>query len=394
MDTLEYRKLISTLDSQLDRAKQEAEAKARREQLETHIKLVVHQMEQLRTRKEQFEKLGVAPAVDLNPILEKLTLDKASFEQQLLDPPPLLLPEKGVEQEDRDRLVVLLRAIESTSLAGLPPEERWLQIEAWAIKWRFIVDRVGQNSMGQDRLFGKVYATIRSLMDREPESPYRSRANEPLTRRKPGTVSSTDWNERAWAVERSLLSLEQARRRDEEQARGIDEDMKGFSTAFTNHQADYGAATDKALRHAIRTAARHVHLRPELAEALLPYRASLDQEFGFLWDDGKDDGEEEVAKKSLTNRDIVARLLRRMKSKTMIGACHCPEDMISRGFPPHDMGRAKEVIDILVKSGVIRRKDNVGELRVSLEPPAMPQIEAFLTGAPMGIRDVDAWCTG
>lgn len=394
MDTLEYRKLISTLDSQLDRAKQEAEAKARREQLETHIKLVVHQMEQLRTRKEQFEKLGVAPAVDLNPILEKLTLDKASFEQQLLDPPPLLLPEKGVEQEDRDRLVVLLRAIESTSLAGLPPEERWLQIEAWAIKWRFIVDRVGQNSMGQDRLFGKVYATIRSLMDREPESPYRSRANEPLTRPKPGTVSSTDWNERAWAVERSLLSLEQARRRDEEQARGIDEDMKGFSTAFTNHQADYGAATDKALRHAIRTAARHVHLRPELAEALLPYRASLDQEFGFLWDDGKDDGEEEVAKKSLTNRDIVARLLRRMKSKTMIGACHCPEDMISRGFPPHDMGRAKEVIDILVKSGVIRRKDNVGELRVSLEPPAMPQIEAFLTGAPMGIRDVDAWCTG
>jgi hypothetical protein len=51
-----------------------------------------------------------------------------------------------------------------------------------------------------------------------------------------------------------------------------------------------------------------------------------------------------------------------------------------------------EIIDILVKMGVIRRKDNVGELRVSIEPPALPQIEAFLAGACMGIRDVDAWC--
>jgi hypothetical protein len=393
VETVEYRKLISVLDSQLDRAKQEAEVKARREQLETHIKLVAHQMEQLRTRKEQFEKLGVTPAVDLNPILEKLALDKASFEQQLQEPPPSLQPEKGVEQEDRDLLVALLREIEAASLTGLSQEERWLQIEAWAIRWRFLVDRVGQNSMSQDRLFSKVYATIRSIMDHEPASPYRSRANEPLTRPKPGTFSSTNWDTRMGEIDLRLLSLEHARRRDEEQARGIEKDMKGFSTAFTNHQAVPNAETDKALRHAIRTAARHVHLRPELAEALLPYRAGLDDEFSFLWDDGTNDDKEEAVKKTLTNRDIAARLLRRMKSKTMIGACHCPEDMISKGFPPHDMGRAKEIIDILVKAGVIRRKDNVGELRVSLEPPAMAQIDAFLAGAVMGIRDVDAWCS-
>lgn len=392
METLEFRNLISTLDSQLEQAKQQAETKARRELIEQHIKLAAHQIEQIRTRKEQFEKLGVAPPVDLKSILEKLALDKASFEQQLLEPPPVAVPENGVEQEDHDRLIELLRDIENTSLAGLPEEERWLYIERWAIRWRFGVDRVGQKSMNQDRLFSKVYATIRSLMDREATSAHRARANEPLMRPKPGAVSTTDWNERIWTVDRRLQYLLQSRRHDEEQALIIDRDMKAFSEAFTNYHADQNAETDKALRHAIRSAAKHIHLRPELSEALQPYQTVLGPAFEFLWDDGTDDPEEEPVKKTLTNRDIVARLLRRMKSKTMIGACHCPEDMISKGFPPHDMGRAKEVIDILVRAGVIRRKDNVGQLRVSLEPPAMPQIEGFMAGAPMGIRDVDEWC--
>jgi hypothetical protein len=168
--------------------------------------------------------------------------------------------------------------------------------------------------------------------------------------------------------------------------------MKGFSSAFTNHQVYKTGDTDKALRHAIRTAARHVHLRPELADALQPYQSILDHDFGFLWRDGREEEEEADPKKTLTNRDIAARILRRMKSKTMIGACHAPEGRISKGFPPHDMGKAKEMIDVLVKSGIIRRKDNAGELRVSLEPTAIPQVEAFLAGAAMGIRDVDELC--
>lgn len=389
MDTLEYRKLLSTLDSQLDRAKQEAEIKARREQLETHIKLVAHQTEQLRTRKEQFEKLGVTPPVDLNPILEKLALDKASLEQQLLEPPPA--PEKGMDQEDRDEMVALLRAIDSTPVSGLTQEERWVYIESWSLQWRILADRVGQKSVGGERLFSKVYAMLRTVMDCEPEAPQRFKVSEPLTRPKPGAVSSADWEARLEAVGRRRKIMEEARRRDEDQARLIDEDMKGFSSAFTNHQVYKTGDTDKALRHAIRTAGRHVHLRPELADALQPYRNTLNQEFGFLWDDGPAEAEADP-KQTLTNRDIAARLLRRMKSKTLIGACHGPEDRISKGFPPHYMGKAKELVDVLVKSGVIRRKDNAGELRVSLEPTVMPQVEAFLGGAAMGIRDVDAWC--
>jgi hypothetical protein len=144
-------------------------------------------------------------------------------------------------------------------------------------------------------------------------------------------------------------------------------------------------------KHIVRTVAANPALRDDLAVHCAQYRQILEEEFGFLWKDGAEEVEA-VAKDKMTNREILSRLLRRMISKTLIGACHGPLDRVCTGFPDHDRSRAKEIMNLMIRIGIIRAKKQEGsDVRVSIEPNFLGQCENFVQGQPFGQKAVDFW---
>jgi hypothetical protein len=109
-----------------------------------------------------------------------------------------------------------------------------------------------------------------------------------------------------------------------------------------------------------------------------PMKDEFENEFSFLWH--RSAPEEALPIRSMTNRDMIARLLRRMKAKTLIGACHGPFEQIYKGVPEQDKGRAKEILERLGKLGIIRFKGSIIGIRVSLEPKQMPAVDRLING--------------
>ena len=127
MDTLEYRQLISSLDGQLEKVKKEADLKQRKEQLEQHVKLVVHQIGSFETRKAEFEKYGVkAQEVDIDAILKRLRKEKEALEAQLISlqetPPasPVSESELRLSAEDRKDNDALIDEIMNINAKVMP----------------------------------------------------------------------------------------------------------------------------------------------------------------------------------------------------------------------------------------------------------------------------------
>ena len=144
----------------------------------------------------------------------------------------------------------------------------------------------------------------------------------------------------------------------------------------------------RKLRHAIRETAKYRHLREEVAEIVAPLRTMLEEEFAFLWP--KEEIEEEIPIANLTNRKILARMMRRMKAKTLVGASHGPFDQIYKGFPDHQKGRAKDLLQDLCRVGVIRAKYAPIGIRVSIEPKMMPIADKLIEMQETGFEPVDA----
>lgn len=142
-------------------------------------------------------------------------------------------------------------------------------------------------------------------------------------------------------------------------------------------------------RHLVRLIATHLPSRDSLAMLCGPYRLALGDEFAFLWNDEKE--EEPVDERvELTNRDVAARILRRMVSKGCIGGAYAPFDMIYKGFRPHDQGRAKAAVELLVKCGVFIAQK--GGKTAAIDPGMVHAVRAFVDGAPLGVVPVDDWC--
>jgi hypothetical protein len=147
------------------------------------------------------------------------------------------------------------------------------------------------------------------------------------------------------------------------------------------------AEAQRKLKHFIREAAKYRHLREEVAEIVAHLKTMLEEEFGFLWP--KDEVEEALPTTSLSNREIMSRMMRRMKSKTLVGACHGPFDMIWQGFPDHDKGRSKSLLQDLCRVGVVRAKHALIGVRVSIEPKMMPVADKLIEMQDTGIEAVD-----
>jgi hypothetical protein len=198
-----------------------------------------------------------------------------------------------------------------------------------------------------------------------------------------------DWEKKYKDCESRLREMATARK---EQIESEGDEKEQAIWTLMNLVREYPEAKDseeatRKLRHQVRETAKFKHLREEVAEVVEPLRYMLESEFSFLWP--KNVVEETLPSRSLTNRDLVARLLRRMKAKTLIGACHGPFEQIYKGVPEQDKGRAKEILEQLGKLGVIRFKGSIIGIRVSLEPRRMPVVDLLINGEDTSVNAIN-----
>lgn len=372
MDTLEYRNLMEKLDRQLEGAKKEAAGKARLEEFERKLKLVDHWIQGLEAKKAEFAQYGAAPDVDLDREIEKLREERFKIEAEMAGGPAPMPDGARIELE------TLMAEIQETPDEKATHEERWAAYEIWSLKWRILVNRVGQSVVDRERVFAKAFALIRERMNAEKiQGPFIRALNPKL---------DGDWPILLADAERRLRELAE-KKGGQDAAEDSIFHLMGVLKQYHLPEDQEGV---RKLRHAVRSGARFQHVRDEIAELVHSQRALLEPEFSYLW---KVDQEEPVSpQKKLTRRDIVQRILRRMKSKALIGACHGPYDRIVEGFPGHDLGRSRAAVDLLIKTNVIRKKVSVIGSRISIEPKAVGIVEGFIKGEVMGIGEVDAWC--
>jgi hypothetical protein len=383
METLEYRKLIMMLDGQIADAKKAGEEKARREGLEQHLKLIKHQVESIETRKAELEKLGVKTPIDLGKVLAQLALEKETLEKQLVQPESPKPPAR-MSAEDRTEVETLYEEIMKMPVDQLEPDESWVQFEIWGIRWRIVAERVGEDVADGDGFLKMCFARIRERMAAVKEQGYFIEALE--------RSSKGDWAVRLKVAEERLGKLIEERLHADEAERAAEQALQDVVTQMKLFKDAGPDANDRLLRHHARNAAKYEHLREELAEMLLPAREILGEEMAFLWKNGQEPEEKPAEPRKMTNQEIVTRILRRMNSKRLIGACHGPWDRIYHGFPEHDKGRAKDALDVLTKGGILRKKSTLIGFRVSIEPKMLHYVQAAIASRPMGISVVDEWC--
>lgn len=390
MDTVEYQRLIGALDQQIGDIKKQEDEKKKREDLEQRLKLVDHWIEGLKQRLEDITATGAIPVVDVGTKLAELQAERESIVKELS-------LKKELESRDRDEILALIAEIAGFASAHLSKEERWMVFETWACRWRIVVDKYAQEVTEQDLSLRRCFALIRESMQKEPDLLWFIKA---LNKDEHG-----NWEERLYSLGKSLsgaretreqaaASAETASKKDSEREEAQDAAIWNLMAIVREYSEKKTDESARQLRHQLRMIAKFEHLREEAADIARTHRNLLEPEFSFLWPKKKKDQDEEPISKKLTLRDIVARLLRRMKMKSLIGACHGPFEMIGKGFPDHDKGRAKEAIELLSKYGVIRYRSTHIGIRISIEPKMIPVVDRFMEGAAFSIEPVDKWIAG
>lgn len=391
MDTLEYRRLISSLDEQLERAKREAEAKQKREALEQHVKLVVHQITSFEGRKAEFEKFGLKPPFDMEPLLARLRGEKATLERQLSgaeEPPPVVAPgEYKLQDAEKDEVCAIADEVANTDTSPMPEIERWLLFEIWATRWRLVMERTGNQAAENyymKRTYARIVETIKTFKPTDV-----GWFIDALDKAKSGP--GYNWQERLDMCHRRLTQLLEARRKERESDEAETQAIDGLESAMATYAQGNSDETYRGLCHAIRQAARFEHLREDVAGMVGGWKDRFGEEFAFLWQNGKEEPAPKEDEKKILNREIVRRILHRLRSKGCIGASHAPIEKMWKGFPNHDQARAKEGLELLIKNGVIRRKNTGIGLRVSVESGMVARVDSFFQGKDMGIKAVDDW---
>lgn len=390
MDTLEFQRLAAELDCQIVVIKRKEDQRKRREDLQQRLKLVEHWIEGLQARVDAITKAGAVPVVDVGAKLEELRAEQASISNRLALKPELW-------PEGRKELEELSALMEAERFVGLNDEERWLTCETWACRWRLVIEQLEEEVVEHEHLARRCFAMIRDAMKAEPRLLWYIKAldkNEVLYDSK-ARLDECRASLAEIAVVRKIAAEAQAdeARKEKEREEAQDAAVWNLMAAvreFTEAKETQRSEAERKLRHCLRQAARFEHLREEAGELARRHRNTLEPEFSFLWPK-ETQTEEAVPAKKMTMREIVARLLRRMKAKTLIGACHGPFERVGKGFPEHDKGRAKEALEAMSKHGVIRCRSTLIGLRVSIEPKQIPAVESFLEGKPLGIEEADAW---
>lgn len=387
MGQTEYERVINLLDAEIERA----EKARKREELERQRQNLRSQMEALEERVSKLRSLSVGIPEEAANLLRGLKAQESAFSAEIDKLPAALLlpptpePVKGpyfqklqpLLPEERDEFSTILREVETADYGSLSSEERWTRFEIWADRWRILVDRIGPHA-AKGGIGSATFARIRETMNEHGGTnvPYIPALNQ---------GKDLDWHERLREAEQRLNGFEE-RRGKKREARQKLADLESLLMR-DDLSADEAA---RKLQHAVRDIAREETLRGELADIVEPYRASLGSGFEFLFQNG---GKEEggTHKVKLSNRDIMSRLLRRMVNKGMIGEKYCPVDMIPKGFPPHDLGRAKEALKVLLQA-TVAQSGKMGDV-ASLSTEWTAKVKEYLAGKPMCVKAVDEWAT-
>ncbi len=71
-------------------------------------------------------------------------------------------------------------------------------------------------------------------------------------------------------------------------------------------------------------------------------------------------------------------MLRRLLQKGKIGGHHTEIGHFTRGLPDHDKRDAKEVVEVLLRAGLLVEKPSVGQRHISLNRESLPDIHALI----------------
>ena len=72
------------------------------------------------------------------------------------------------------------------------------------------------------------------------------------------------------------------------------------------------------------------------------------------------------------------RVLRRLLQKGKIGGHHTEIGHFTRGLPDHEKSDAKEVVEALLRAGLLVEKPSVGQRHISLNRESLPEIHALI----------------
>jgi len=391
METVEFSRILHSLDGQLDRVKKEAEQKQKREALEQHIKLVNHQISTLETKKAEFDKYGAKPPIDIEPILTRLRGERTGWEKQLAaQEEEMLVGEWRLSEKDREDALAIAEEVVKADVGQLPEVERWLWIEIWATRYRMVVERAGNPAAATHPVIKRTFAKIAEVLNQ-----WRSLDQgwyiDALDKTKGGM--GYNWQMRLDQAKKRLADEQEARKREKEAEDGVTRAVEGLDTAIAAYAQGKTEDTFRTLCHSIRNAAKYEHLRDEVAVMIYGWKDLLGEEFAFLWPSGKlEDQTPREDGKKIESREFVRRILHRLRSKACIGGSHAPAEKMWKGFPNHDQARAKECLDMLIKAAVVRSKNTQIGQRVSVEPGMVARVDAFFQGKEMGIKEVDDWC--
>lgn len=73
------------------------------------------------------------------------------------------------------------------------------------------------------------------------------------------------------------------------------------------------------------------------------------------------------------------RVLRRLLQKGKIGGHHTEIGHFTRGLPDHEKSGAKEVVEELLRAGLLVEKPSVGQRHISLNRESLPEIHALIS---------------
>lgn len=389
----------------LGKLSDQAEAIRRKQDIQKKVERIDHWIKALSEKAAEVAALGAVPVVDVGPRIAALEAEKrdllgfltpASAEDirslvapagpsASADAPP---HRDTLREQEIAEMTRLLRVMNILDMSEWSVEERWHQYEIWACEWRLCVQRHSSEIVDRCPILREIYKKIRQLMEQESPGLWFIRALDPKA-----SVDCIARMEECLNA-KDALAKERQDRSDEERAKEAEHekgiwDLRTMTREYDGAAPEHKAEAERKLRHAVREAAKHRHLRDEVADTLSHLRALLEAEFAFLWpSDAPPD--EPLPARTLSNLEILSRLMRRMKAKTLVGACHGPFESIYKGFPEHDKGRAKRLLQDLCRLGIVREKPTLIGIRVSLEPKMMNAVDHLIEMKPTGIAAVDA----
>lgn len=383
----------------------QAESLRRKQDITKQLEKIDYWIKALTEKASEIVALGATPVIDVTSRLSALEAEKKDL-QSMLTPAsaadirallagatqaaavaePVQAPvwKDPVDEGDAAEMNGLLHVMDTMDLSAWEQEERWHQYEAWACRWRMVVGKYSKEIVDRSPLLRSVYGKIRDLMKAyQPQLWY----IQALDRK-----AVVDWAARLQECEETRDRLIEERKNEKRDQEDSQEkavwNLKASVQEYRESSEEGLAEAQRKLKHCIREAAKYRHLREEVAQIVSHLRTLLEDEFAFLWP--KDEVEETLPTNSLSNREIMSRMMRRMKSKTLVGACHGPFDLIWQGFPEHDKGRAKSLLQDLCRVGVVRAKHALIGIRVSIEPKMMPVADKLIEMQDTGLEAVDA----